>query len=82
MCGGIAESARSRLQRSSYSALKDVGCTCRDGTLELQGFLPSYYLKQVAQTLVTGVDGVTAVVNRIEVTPHRPHQAPEVGRGA
>lgn len=78
----IVESALGRLRSSPYSALKELGCTCRDGTLELRGRLPSYYLKQVAQTLVTGVAGVTTVANRIEVTTARPQQAPEVRRGA
>jgi hypothetical protein len=73
MPDGIAESARGRLRSSAYAALKEVACIDRGGTLELQGHLPSHYLKQVAQTLVASVERVTAVVNRIEVTaPRRP----------
>jgi hypothetical protein len=82
MRDAIAESALGLLRSSPYSALRGVGCTCRDGTLELRGLLPSHYLKQVAQTLVTGLDGVTAVVNRIEVVPHGPPPAPGAGGGA
>jgi len=82
MGDGIAESALGRLRSSSYSALKEVGCTCRGGTLELRGLLPSHYLKQVAQSLASDVEGVTAVVNRIQVTEPRPFQAPGVGKGA
>ena len=33
----------------------------------LRGFLPSHYLKQVAQELVCQIEGVDAVVNQIEV---------------
>ncbi len=79
MTHGIGESARSRLQGSSYFALRDVGCEYWDGVLTLQGRLPTYYLKQIAQTMVAEVEGVTAVVNRIEVTAPMP-RAPS-GRG-
>ena len=33
------------------------------------GFLPSYYLKQIAQETALGVEGVHHVVNRIKVFP-------------
>lgn len=71
MRDGIVESARGRLQSSPYSALKEIVCIDRDGALELEGDVPTYYLKQVAQTLVVGVEGVTAIVNRIEVRAGR-----------
>jgi osmotically-inducible protein OsmY len=69
----IVESARGRLRSSSYSALKEIVCVARGSALELEGDVPSHYLKQVAQALVEGVKGVTAVVNRIEVTNERHH---------
>ena len=68
----IAEAALGRLHRSSYTALRGVGCSFRDGLLELHGILPSHYLKQVAQNLVSDVEGVTTVVNRIDVTSQQP----------
>ena len=34
----------------------------------LHGCLPSYYLKQLAQEIAAGVEGVRLVVNKIEVT--------------
>ena len=36
----------------------------------LRGWLPSYYLKQLAQTLATKVAGVEQIVNRIAVDRH------------
>ena len=66
---GIGESARSRLQGSPYLALRGLGCTYRDGVLTLWGNLPSHYLKQVAQTMVSEVAGVTTLVNTIAVVP-------------
>ena len=69
MYGGIGELARSRLQLSPYFALRGIGCDYQDGVLTLWGFLPSHYLKQVAQATVSGVAGVTTVVNAIQVLP-------------
>jgi osmotically-inducible protein OsmY len=63
----IEESAQGRLLGSSYFALRNVGCVYRDGVLTLRGSLPTYYLKQMAQSLVAETEGVTAVVNQIEV---------------
>jgi len=63
----IRESAERRLRRSSYFVLSTIGCTYRDGVLTLQGHLPTQYLKQVAQETVSGLDGVRAIANQIEV---------------
>jgi osmotically-inducible protein OsmY len=64
---GPAELAETRLQRSSYLALRGVSCGWEAGVLTLRGRLPSYYLKQVAQAAVAQVGGVERVENRIEV---------------
>jgi len=58
-----------RLRRSNYGALRDISCSTSDGEVCLMGFLPSYYLKQVAQEIASGVEGVRHVVNRIKVFP-------------
>ncbi len=63
----IEESVQERLLGSPYFALRNVGCVYRDGVLTLQGSLPTYYLKQVAQSVVAETEGVTTVVNQIEV---------------
>jgi hypothetical protein len=59
--------AEQRLRQSSYLALRDVTCTDIDGVVHLGGRLPSYYLKQIAQEVASGVEGVGHVVNRIQV---------------
>ena len=64
---GAAERAEVRLRGNSYLALKNISCKCQNGVLTLNGCLPSYYLKQVAQTAVAGVEGVKRIENRIEV---------------
>ena len=64
---GVAEHARSRLLGNPYLALRNVSCEYQGGVLTLRGCLPSYHLKQVAQTAVAALDGVERVVNEIEV---------------
>jgi len=59
--------AKEQLGQSGYLALRDVTCVASDGVVTLHGRLPSYYLKQVAQEITLGVEGVRHVVNRIEV---------------
>lgn len=62
--GGAADAL---LQNSGYLALRQVRCEFHDGTATLNGRLPSYYLKQIAQTLVAQMAGVNVVINHIEV---------------
>lgn len=63
----IVEGAESCLRSNSYLALKNVSCDYHDGVLTLRGCLPSYYLKQIAQTAVARVAGAIRIVNEIEV---------------
>lgn len=52
---------------NSYLALRNLSCDDQDGVLVLRGFLPTYYLKQVAQEVVSGLEGVERIDNQIEV---------------
>jgi osmotically-inducible protein OsmY len=40
---------------------------CENGAIVLSGRLPSFYLKQIAQTIAASVDGVRRLENRVEV---------------
>jgi osmotically-inducible protein OsmY len=66
--------AAARLRRSPYPELRRVACEFHEGLLRLHGRVPSYYLKQIAQTVVRGLDGVEEIHNQLEVpaTPDRP----------
>ncbi|MBC8873608.1 MAG: BON domain-containing protein [Planctomycetes bacterium] len=58
------------LQQSLYPAICRVRCQLNDGVLTLQGQVPSYYQKQVVQTLVRSrLNGTVVVCNRVEVVP-------------
>jgi osmotically-inducible protein OsmY len=64
---GVAHLVERRLRSHSYPALREISCEYRDRVLVLRGRLPTYYLKQVAQTVAGGVEGVERVDNHIEV---------------
>jgi osmotically-inducible protein OsmY len=70
----VTDRAERLLHGNSYLALKNVKCDFHAGVLTLRGALPTYYLKQVAQTTVAGLDGVDRVVNLIEVVGQRARQ--------
>jgi hypothetical protein len=52
---------------SPYLPLRSLACTEERGVLKLQGCVPSYYLKQLAQSLALGVNSSWLVQNDIEV---------------
>ncbi|HWG45213.1 MAG TPA: BON domain-containing protein [Gemmataceae bacterium] len=63
----IAELAEANLHHEPYLVLRNVKCEYREGVLTLDGCLPSYHLKQVAQTAVASVPGVEHIDNQIKV---------------
>lgn len=67
----VARQAQARLRDQTYHALRNVSCQYRDGVLTLNGRLPSYYLKQIAQEAVARVAAVQRVENHIEVRSPR-----------
>ena len=64
----IKAAAESRLQQSAYHGVRRVKCEFNDGVLTLRGCVSSYYLKQITQTLVRGMEGVEEISNRVDVT--------------
>jgi osmotically-inducible protein OsmY len=64
----VTELVGRRLQSSPYSAIRRVACFFDEGVLVLQGEVPSYYQKQLAQSSVNGFAGVERIANRIRVT--------------
>jgi hypothetical protein len=59
---------RRSLDSSGYRALAALECEAKRGVITLRGVLPSFYLKQVVQTLILRIENVTAIDDRIEVT--------------
>ena len=65
----ITDIAQATLRRSAYFELHGVACDFSGGILTLRGHVPTYHLKQLAQSCVADVPGVVEVHNRLEVTP-------------
>jgi len=63
----IAELAERCLRECVYFELRSTRCELRDGTLILCGKVSSFYLKQIAQTLIAKIPGVRCVDNQLEV---------------
>jgi hypothetical protein len=59
--------AQGRFHRSPYLPLRQVSCLLDDGILTLRGSVPTYYLKQLAQTIGASIQGVRQVINRLDV---------------
>jgi osmotically-inducible protein OsmY len=62
-----AAEARDRIVHHPHLAVQRIWCEYSEQTLFLHGHVPSFYLKQLAQTAVAGLRGVDQVVNEIEV---------------
>lgn len=63
----VVHEAEGRLGQSSHLFLRHIECHVEEGALYLEGKVPSFYLKQAAQSLLQSVEGVDRVVNRLEV---------------
>ncbi len=63
-----AEVAKLILNNSPYHPIRNLTCSFQDGVLTIGGCVPRFHLKQVAQTAVQGIEGVTQIENRIVVT--------------
>ena len=63
----VGDAAERRLRESPYFFLKGISCNFDRGVLTLRGTVPMWQLKQFAETIVARVDGVSEVVNEVEV---------------
>jgi osmotically-inducible protein OsmY len=66
----ILETATRKLRQQDFRFSRCVTCQLHEGVLLLRGRVPSYYLKQLAQTAVVGIKGVEQIDNRIDVYPN------------
>jgi hypothetical protein len=65
----VEDLARRRLvEQCPYAFCFDqITFNCSKGVLTLRGRLPSFYLKQMLQTLLRNLDGVTRIDNQVDV---------------
>lgn len=65
----VAQAVLSRLRSSPYRVLRSLTCEFRSGELHLQGIVPTYYMKQMAQETIRSVSGMKKIINRVTVLP-------------
>ena len=65
--GSVARRIQEELRRSPYSCIRQLQCDYHEGVVTLRGRVPSYYLKQLAQSIARRTDGVEEVADRIDV---------------
>ena len=58
---------RHALHSTGYQQIRNLKAHCDNGVVTLQGCVPTYYLKQVAQTTVLAVPGVCKIDNDVRV---------------
>ncbi len=72
----LAEIAAARLATCPYPPLQRLSCQGEFDVVSLRGRVESFYLKQLAQTLVSHIPGVREVQNEVEVVEIGPNQPP------
>jgi hypothetical protein len=63
----LRAAALALLRSSAYAALRRLRCEVTEAVVIVRGVLPSYYLKQMAQTILLRLDGIRGVMNLVEV---------------
>ena len=63
----IKAAVESRQRQLPYHGVRCIRCDFHEGVLMLRGCAASYYLKQITQTLVRGMEGGDMISNRVEV---------------
>jgi osmotically-inducible protein OsmY len=63
----LAERVERALRATGYGPLRSVDVTAHARLIILEGRIPSYYLKQIAQSIALTVQGVEHVKNDLEV---------------
>jgi osmotically-inducible protein OsmY len=68
----LSEQVIEVLRATGYFKLRDLSVIATDGCVILRGHVPSYYLKQVAQSAVRELSGVIEVRNELVVLAYDP----------
>ncbi|MCA9160842.1 MAG: BON domain-containing protein [Planctomycetales bacterium] len=63
----VQSRAQASLRGCPYREVQKTTCLFHKGVLLLRGEVSSYYLKQIAQTVLMNVEGVNHIVNTIHV---------------
>ena len=63
----LARAVETRMRTCHYWHLRSITCESKQGVVTILGRVPSYYLRDLAERLVSQVDGVEEIVNLIQV---------------
>jgi osmotically-inducible protein OsmY len=63
----LAERVARALRATGYPSMRTIEVTAGNRCVYLQGQVPSYYMKQVAQAVVLSVPGIQELHNELEV---------------
>ncbi len=65
----VMQSVKGTLSRSCHFTRhwREIRCDFEDGVLTLYGNVPSFYLKQVLQSILKDLPGIARIDNRVEV---------------
>lgn len=64
----IRDNVDRALRESGYAPLREIQCDVSDGVVELTGTVPSFYVKQLAQTAVLRLEQIRGINNQLRVT--------------
>ena len=69
LSGDVLQRVRGKLSRSCHFTRhwREIDCDYREGILTLRGCVPTFYLKQVLQSILKDLPGVRRVDNRVDV---------------
>jgi osmotically-inducible protein OsmY len=67
----LAERVEQALRATGHGALRRVEVSVNSRTVVLVGRVPSYYLKQIAQTTALAIPGAHQIRNRLDVVQPR-----------
>ena len=67
--GSLTRFVITRLRRSGYQDLDCIGCRVSGTNVTIFGWVETFYLKQVAQEIVSRTPGVSAISNDLKVAP-------------
>lgn len=71
----LRAAAQTLLRTSSFGALRELHCDVAEAVVVVQGHVASYYLKQMAQTiLLQHLDGMRGIRNLVQVRQPQLHQ--------
>ena len=69
LCDAVMQRVKGRLSQSCHFTRhwREIECDFCEGILTLRGCVPSFYLKQVLQSILKDVPGVRRIDNRVDV---------------